>query len=206
MAVDALHRGGVLPVRKAHFAHARGMLGALHRHQRDARALDLGGGMAGSAGLRLERAAVEGLVMAEVAATRHGEDQLASGPTQRVTGDAGQRRVTRMGERIDWSGGNDRDGGRDRGPGGRSLLGRDGSLAARRPRLLDRCHFDITAIERIMPHRYPFLLVDRILLLEQRKRVVGIKNVTINEPFFVGHFPGHPIMPPVLILSLIHIS
>jgi UDP-3-O-[3-hydroxymyristoyl] N-acetylglucosamine deacetylase/3-hydroxyacyl-[acyl-carrier-protein] dehydratase len=68
-------------------------------------------------------------------------------------------------------------------------------------RLMDRCHFDITAIERIMPHRYPMLLVDRILLLEERRRVVGIKNVTINEPFFVGHFPDHPIMPAVLILE-----
>ena len=52
-----------------------------------------------------------------------------------------------------------------------------------------------------MPHRYPMLLIDRILLLEERRRVVGIKNVTINEPFFVGHFPGHPIMPAVLILE-----
>lgn len=68
-------------------------------------------------------------------------------------------------------------------------------------RLLDRCHFDILAIERIMPHRYPMLLVDRILLLEERRRVVGLKNVTINEPFFVGHFPGHPIMPAVLIIE-----
>lgn len=67
--------------------------------------------------------------------------------------------------------------------------------------LLDRCHFDITAIERIMPHRYPMLLVDRILVLEERKRVVGLKNVTVNEPFFVGHFPGHPIMPAVLIIE-----
>lgn len=67
--------------------------------------------------------------------------------------------------------------------------------------LLDRCHFDITAIQRIMPHRYPMLLVDRILLLEERRRVVGVKNVTVNEPFFVGHFPGHPIMPAVLILE-----
>ena len=50
-------------------------------------------------------------------------------------------------------------------------------------------------------HRYPFLMVDRILELEDRKRVVGIKNVTINEPFFVGHFPGHPIMPAVLIIE-----
>ena len=51
------------------------------------------------------------------------------------------------------------------------------------------------------PHRYPFLLVDRILELDEGKRVVGIKNVTINEPFFQGHFPGHPIMPGVLIVE-----
>src|SRR5690606_34906970 len=56
-------------------------------------------------------------------------------------------------------------------------------------------------ISKIMPHRYPLLLVDRILYLEERKRVVGLKNVTINEPFFVGHFPGHPIMPAVLIVE-----
>jgi len=56
-------------------------------------------------------------------------------------------------------------------------------------------------IEDILPHRYPFLLVDRILELELGKRVVGIKNVTINEPFFPGHFPGHPIMPGVLIVE-----
>jgi UDP-3-O-[3-hydroxymyristoyl] N-acetylglucosamine deacetylase/3-hydroxyacyl-[acyl-carrier-protein] dehydratase len=64
-----------------------------------------------------------------------------------------------------------------------------------------RTHFDITAITRIMPHRYPFLLVDRILYLVERQRVVGIKNVTINEPFFQGHFPGHPVMPAVLIIE-----
>jgi len=56
-------------------------------------------------------------------------------------------------------------------------------------------------IQEILPHRYPFLLVDRILELELGKRVVGIKGVTINEPFFPGHFPGHPIMPGVLILE-----
>ncbi len=67
--------------------------------------------------------------------------------------------------------------------------------------LLDGVHFDIGQIEEIMPHRYPFLLVDRILHLKERDRVVGIKNVTINEPFFVGHFPGHPIMPAVLIIE-----
>jgi len=61
--------------------------------------------------------------------------------------------------------------------------------------------WDINLIQEIMPHRYPFLLVDRIIELEDKKRVVGIKNVTINEPFFVGHFPGHPIMPAVLIIE-----
>ncbi len=61
--------------------------------------------------------------------------------------------------------------------------------------------FDIVQIQGMLPHRYPFLLVDRILELEPGKRVVGIKNVTINEPFFQGHFPGHPIMPGVLILE-----
>lgn len=61
--------------------------------------------------------------------------------------------------------------------------------------------FDINAIAQIMPHRYPFLLVDRILELEEGKRVVGIKNVTVNEPFFPGHFPGRPVMPGVLIIE-----
>jgi beta-hydroxyacyl-ACP dehydratase FabZ len=56
-------------------------------------------------------------------------------------------------------------------------------------------------IIRILPHRYPFLFVDRIIELELNKRVVGIKNVTINEPFFQGHFPGNPIMPGVLIIE-----
>lgn len=53
----------------------------------------------------------------------------------------------------------------------------------------------------ILPHRYPFLLVDRIEEIEIGKRIVGIKNVTINEPFFQGHFPGRPIMPGVLIIE-----
>jgi UDP-3-O-[3-hydroxymyristoyl] N-acetylglucosamine deacetylase/3-hydroxyacyl-[acyl-carrier-protein] dehydratase len=61
--------------------------------------------------------------------------------------------------------------------------------------------WDINLIQQIMPHRYPFLLVDRILELKDKKRVVGVKNVTINEPFFNGHFPGHPIMPAVLIIE-----
>lgn len=60
-------------------------------------------------------------------------------------------------------------------------------------------YWDINSIMEMMPHRYPFLLVDRILELESGRRVTGIKNVTVNEPFFQGHFPGHPIMPAVLI-------
>ena len=60
---------------------------------------------------------------------------------------------------------------------------------------------DINAILEIMPHRYPFLLVDRVVDIQPRKRVVAIKNVTMNEPFFSGHFPGHPIMPGVLIVE-----
>jgi UDP-3-O-[3-hydroxymyristoyl] N-acetylglucosamine deacetylase / 3-hydroxyacyl-[acyl-carrier-protein] dehydratase len=59
----------------------------------------------------------------------------------------------------------------------------------------------IEEIMKVLPHRYPFLLVDRILEMEGGKRVVGLKNVTINEPFFEGHFPGHPIMPGVLIIE-----
>jgi len=56
-------------------------------------------------------------------------------------------------------------------------------------------------ITKVLPHRYPFLLVDRVTELEPLKRVKGIKNVTINEPFFQGHFPGNPIMPGVLIIE-----
>lgn len=60
---------------------------------------------------------------------------------------------------------------------------------------------DLQEIVKILPHRYPFLMVDRILEIETGKRIVGIKNVTINEPFFQGHFPEHPIMPGVLIIE-----
>jgi len=60
---------------------------------------------------------------------------------------------------------------------------------------------NITDIQKILPHRYPFLLVDQIVELELGKSVKGIKNVTINEPFFQGHFPGRPVMPGVLIIE-----
>lgn len=60
---------------------------------------------------------------------------------------------------------------------------------------------DVNEIMKNLPHRYPFLLVDRVKELEVNKRIVAIKNVTINEPFFQGHFPGHPIMPGVLIIE-----
>jgi UDP-3-O-[3-hydroxymyristoyl] N-acetylglucosamine deacetylase/3-hydroxyacyl-[acyl-carrier-protein] dehydratase len=60
---------------------------------------------------------------------------------------------------------------------------------------------DVNAIQRILPHRYPFLMVDKIIQLELEKRVVGVKSVSINEPFFVGHFPGQPIMPGVMIVE-----
>lgn len=61
--------------------------------------------------------------------------------------------------------------------------------------------FDSREISKYLPHRYPFALVDKIVELEKFKRVVGIKNVTINEPFFQGHFPDNPVMPGVLILE-----
>jgi 3-hydroxyacyl-[acyl-carrier-protein] dehydratase len=60
---------------------------------------------------------------------------------------------------------------------------------------------DINEIMKILPHRFPFLLVDRIIELEVGKSIVAIKNVSINEPFFPGHFPGHPVMPGVLIIE-----
>ncbi len=60
---------------------------------------------------------------------------------------------------------------------------------------------EINEIMKILPHAYPFLLVDRIVEIEPEKRIVGIKNVTYNEPFFPGHFPGRPIMPGVLIVE-----
>jgi UDP-3-O-[3-hydroxymyristoyl] N-acetylglucosamine deacetylase/3-hydroxyacyl-[acyl-carrier-protein] dehydratase len=69
------------------------------------------------------------------------------------------------------------------------------SLCAKPPAL------DIHHVQRILPHRYPFLMIDRIIEIEGAKRIVGIKNVTINEPFFQGHYPGDPIMPGVLVIE-----
>ncbi|SDX04839.1 3-hydroxyacyl-ACP dehydratase FabZ [Paenibacillus sp. CF384] len=60
---------------------------------------------------------------------------------------------------------------------------------------------DIERIKKLIPHRYPFLLVDRILEIDEGKKAVGIKNVTINEPYFLGHFPDYPVMPGVLIVE-----
>jgi 3-hydroxyacyl-[acyl-carrier-protein] dehydratase len=61
--------------------------------------------------------------------------------------------------------------------------------------------FDVQEILEFLPHRYPFLLIDRVVEFEATKRLVAIKNVTINEPFFQGHFPGYPIMPGVLVVE-----
>ena len=72
---------------------------------------------------------------------------------------------------------------------------------ARQAQRIDPSGVDVTRIMEFLPHRYPFLLVDRILEIEPGVRIVGLKNVTINEPFFQGHFPGHPIMPGVLIVE-----
>jgi 3-hydroxyacyl-[acyl-carrier-protein] dehydratase len=64
-----------------------------------------------------------------------------------------------------------------------------------------RTALSVTEIQAILPHRYPFLLIDRVIEIERLKRIVAIKNVSINEPYFQGHFPNFPIMPGVLIVE-----
>jgi len=67
--------------------------------------------------------------------------------------------------------------------------------------MTDQQQYDISEILKILPHRYPFILVDRILEIEVGNSIKGLKNVTINEPFFQGHFPSEPVMPGVLIME-----
>ena len=68
--------------------------------------------------------------------------------------------------------------------------------------LINQKDFDINDIIKILPHRYPFILIDRINIIEKGKSLVALKNMTINEPFFQGHFPGQPVMPGVLSLEI----
>jgi 3-hydroxyacyl-[acyl-carrier-protein] dehydratase len=65
----------------------------------------------------------------------------------------------------------------------------------------DMPSYDVIGIQKLIPHRYPFLLIDKAVNIVEGKSIVGIKNVTINEPFFPGHFPNHPVMPGVLIVE-----
>jgi 3-hydroxyacyl-[acyl-carrier-protein] dehydratase len=73
---------------------------------------------------------------------------------------------------------------------------RDANAAGTR---LDDCNID--GIKRLLPHRYPFLMIDRVVEIEAERNATGIKNVTVNEPYFAGHFPERPIMPGVLIIE-----
>lgn len=69
-------------------------------------------------------------------------------------------------------------------------------------KLVNKMSFNINDIIKILPHRYPFILIDKIKIIEQGKSLVALKNMTINEPFFQGHFPGQPVMPGVLSLEI----
>jgi len=71
------------------------------------------------------------------------------------------------------------------------------------PEVLENLPMDVNTIQKILPHRYPFLLIDRVIELVRKKHIVAIKNVTLNEPYFTGHFPGNPIMPGVLMVEAI---
>jgi UDP-3-O-[3-hydroxymyristoyl] N-acetylglucosamine deacetylase / 3-hydroxyacyl-[acyl-carrier-protein] dehydratase len=86
------------------------------------------------------------------------------------------------------------------GHAGNAALARE-LVARAEKKMLARPILTIEQITQYLPHRYPFLLVDRVVEFEERKRIVGLKNVTINEPFFQGHFPGKPVMPGVLIIE-----
>src|SRR5215475_8785976 len=79
----------------------------------------------------------------------------------------------------------------------------DSTPAATETSLTAKTGMDIHEILKILPHRYPLLLIDRVLELQRKERIVAIKNVTINEPFFTGHFPDFPVMPGVLIVEAI---
>ena len=79
-----------------------------------------------------------------------------------------------------------------------SLVSNDEVVAAAVPQTMT-----ITEIMELLPHRYPFLLIDRVIEVEKKVRIVAIKNVTMNEPFFQGHFPGYPLMPGVLMVEAI---
>jgi len=80
---------------------------------------------------------------------------------------------------------------------GGGIPGWQGQLAKRRDGMI----YDVTEIQKYLPHRYPFLMIDGVLEMERLKRIVAIKNVTINEAHFQGHFPGKPVMPGVLIIE-----